>query len=97
MSPHHPPLHHPPPKNVQRIERAFRQLHQLLCLIERGAAPSTIDRAERSYQRSLKNLDVSERELVRHYPKYRLATLARQAAEKLWPPATVVLKTEELN
>lgn len=94
MYPLHVHSHHPAPKVVQRIERAFSRLHQLLCLIERRAAPIEIERAERSYHRSLQNLDVSECELVRHYPKYRFATLARQAAERCTAGA---IPTEELN
>lgn len=79
---HHNLSLHPPPKAVQRIERAFEQLHQLLSLIERGAEATQIERAERAYQRSLRKVNVSEYQLVRHYPKYRFAVLARQAAEQ---------------
>lgn len=87
-----------PPKMVQRIEHAFVRLHQLLCLIERGAAPSDIERAERAYRRSLQKLDVSEHELVRHYPRFRFAMLARQAAAKRGTaPVVVELAAEALN
>lgn len=96
MSPYHHPQH-PPPQMVQRIERAFFRLHQLLCLIERSAAPSDIERAERSYHRSLQKLDVSERELVRHYPKYRFAMLSRQAAEKAGTLTAIEIPAEDLN
>lgn len=94
------PLHlqlTPPPKMVQRIEHAFVRLHQLLCLIERGAAPSDIERAERAYRRSLQKLDVSEYEIVRHYPKFRFAMLAREAAANRGTPAVVELAAETLN
>jgi hypothetical protein len=81
---------------AQLIERAFRQLHQVLCLIEHGATQRDIERAERSYQRTLQKLDVSERELVRHYPKYRFAVLARAAAATQCSLETG-LETEVLN
>ena len=87
-----------PPKMVQRIEQAFMRLHQLLCLIERDAALNDIARAERSYRRSLQKLDVSEHELVRHYPKFRFAMLARQAAATVGAALVVVeLAAEALN
>ena len=95
--PLHPQLTFPP-KMVQRIEQAFMRLHQLLCLIERDAALNDIDRAERAYRRSLQKLDVSEHDLVRHYPKFRFAMLARQAAANLGTgPAVVELAAEALN
>lgn len=96
MSLHHHPLR-PTPKTVQRIERAFRKLHRLLGLIERRAAPSDIERAERSYRRSLEGLEVSEHELVRHYPQYRFATLAREAAERAGRVTALTILTGELN
>ena len=55
---------------------------------------SDIDRAERLYQRSLRKLDVSEHELVRHYPKFHFAMRARKSAETVVRVIAVELPAE---
>ena len=96
MSPCHHPLHHPP-RMRQRIERALFQLHLLLRLIERGATQTEIECADAAYRRSLQKIDVCERQLLRHYPKLRLAVLGREAAASACMQGVVEPQIEGLN
>jgi hypothetical protein len=70
------------PQRARRIERGLKRFHNMLKLIELGAPRDLIEHAERLLARSLNELDMTEPQLARLYPRFRFVQMSREAAAK---------------